>query len=66
MKAPYKYVITGGILLLVLLSFLVEVKGILLPFVLAFVLAYLLNPIVNRLESKIGRSVASILVVGLA
>ena len=66
MKAPYKYIITGGILLLILLSFLVEVKGILLPFVLAFVLAYLLNPIVNRLESKIGRSVASILVVGLA
>ena len=66
MKAPYKYLFVGGIVALILLSFLVQVKGILLPFVLAFVLAYLLNPLVNRLSEKIGRSPASGIVVGLA
>ena len=66
MKAPYKYALMTGIVLLTLLSFLISVKGILLPFVLSFVLAYLLNPLVNRLGSKIGRSCAAIIVVVLA
>ncbi len=66
MKTPYKYALIGGIVALVLISFLVEIKSILLPFVLAFVLAYLLNPLVNRLSGKIGRSIASAIIVGLA
>ena len=66
MKTSYKYLFIGGIVALILLSFLVQVKGILLPFVLAFVLAYLLNPFVNRLSEKIGRSPASGIVVGFA
>lgn len=66
MKTPYKYVLIGCLIALVLISFLVEVKGILLPFVLAFVLAYLLNPLVNKFGDKIGRTSSSALVVGLA
>ncbi|MGN0919365.1 MAG: AI-2E family transporter [Alphaproteobacteria bacterium] len=66
MKTPYKYYLLGGLIALMLISFLVEIKSILLPFVLAFVLAYLLNPFVSRLSEKIGRSVASGIVVGLA
>lgn len=66
MKTPYKYLAFGGIIALAVISFLVEIKGILLPFVLAFVLAYLLNPLVNKLGNKIGRPIASGIVVGLA
>ena len=66
MKTPYKYALIGGLITLAVISFLVEIKGILLPFVLAFVLAYLLNPLVNKLGNKIGRPIASGIVVGLA
>ena len=66
MKTPYKYALIGGLAALILISFLVEVKSILLPFVLAFVLAYLLNPLAGKLSVKIGRPVASGIVVGLA
>ena len=64
MKLHLKYSIAFAIIGLLLISFLTEVKGILLPFVLAFVLAYLLNPMVDKLESKIGRSFSSGIVVG--
>ena len=66
MRTSYKYAFITGIIFLGLISFLIEIKSILLPFVLAFVLAYLLNPLVNRLEGKIGRPLSSGIVVGLA
>ncbi len=66
MKTPYKYALITGLVLLIVVSFLVEIKGILLPFVLSFILAYLLNPLVDKLGGKIGRATASALVVGLA
>ena len=66
MKTPYKYALIGGLIALILISFLVEIKGILLPFVLAFILAYLLNPLVDKFSHKIGRTGSSALVVGLS
>ena len=66
MKTPYKYALILGTIALLLICFLVEVKGILLPFVLAFVLAYLLNPLVEKLGGKIGRTTSSAIVVCLA
>ena len=66
MKLHLKYSIVAAVIGLLLALFLVEIKGILLPFVLAFVLAYLLNPIVNKLERKISRPFSAGMVVALA
>ncbi|MBR6231977.1 MAG: AI-2E family transporter [Alphaproteobacteria bacterium] len=66
MKLHLKYSIAAIVIGLLLALFLVEIKGILLPFVLAFVLAYLLNPVVGKLEGKIGRPFSSGIVVALA
>ena len=53
------------ILVVGLLCFLNAIQGVLLPFVLAFVLAYLLNPSVSWLGKRIGRSLASGIMISL-
>ena len=65
MKTIHKYSLISGIIILLCLVFLIEIKSILFPFVLAFILAYLLNPLVNKLETKIGRPISAGLVVTL-
>ena len=47
----------------VFIWFILQIKGILLPFALAFVLAYILAPLVDRLEGRGLNRVLSILII---
>lgn len=56
------YVVSAGLLVLLLAS----ISGILFPFILAAVLAYLMDPLVDKLESKkINRTISSALFVAV-
>jgi len=62
MTSSRRNLIWLGVGLLVLV-FLYAVRGILTPFVAGIALAYLLDPVVDRLEPRLGRSMASALVL---